>query len=328
MITYDTLYLLAGLMFLVFGIAGAMDAANPKRWGNGLFWTLLAVVFLFASPHPLLHLPALPALWVGGVVIALSLVAGLGFTGRAEIATTSPEERQAGAARWKEWLFAVVLIVPAVTLAGTLWSSGLTSGPHPLIANPKQVSVISLVAGIAIASLVALVLFRPPPAAPLREGRRLMDSVGWAAILPQALASLGAVFALGKVGDAVGAIATNWLPLGTPAAAVAAYTVGMAAFTMIMGNAFAAFPVMTAAIGIPLIVGRFHGDPAVMGALGMLSGFCGTLMTPMAANFNVVPAALLELKDRNGVIKAQAPTAFLLLIANTVLMYVLAFRHA
>lgn len=32
----------------------------------------------------------------------------------------------------------------------------------------------------------------------------------------------------------------------------------------------------------------------------MLSGFCGTLMTPMAANFNIVPAALLELSDRNG----------------------------
>ena len=42
-----------------------------------------------------------------------------------------------------------------------------------------------------------------------------------------------------------------------------------------------------------------------MAAIGMLSGFCGTLMTPMAANFNIVPAALLELADRNAVIKAQ-----------------------
>jgi uncharacterized membrane protein len=93
-----------------------------------------------------------------------------------------------------------------------------------------------------------------------------------------------------------------------------------------MGNAFAAFPVMTAGIGLPLIVLRFGGDPAIMGAIGMLSGFCGTLMTPMAANFNIVPAALLELKDRNGVIRAQIPTAILLLLANTALMYVLVFR--
>ena len=36
----------------------------------------------------------------------------------------------------------------------------------------------------------------------------------------------------------------------------------------------------------------------MIGAIGMLAGFCGTLMTPMAANFNIVPAALLELKDQ------------------------------
>jgi len=94
----------------------------------------------------------------------------------------------------------------------------------------------------------------------------------------------------------------------------------------VMGNAFAAFPVMTAAIGVPLIVQRFGGDPAVMGAIGMLSGFCGTLVTPMAANFNIVPAVLLELPDRNAVIKVQIPTAIALLACNVALMYVLVFR--
>ena len=67
-------------------------------------------------------------------------------------------------------------------------------------------------------------------------------------------------------------------------------------------------------------------DPAAVAAIGMLSGFCGTLMTPLAANFNLVPPALLELPDRYAVIKAQIPTAIPLLLANMVLMYVLAFR--
>ena len=49
-------------------------------------------------------------------------------------------------------------------------------------------------------------------------------------------------------------------------------------------------------------------------------------MTPMAANFNIVPAALLELKDRNGVIKAQVGTAIPLLAVNILLIYFLAFR--
>jgi uncharacterized membrane protein len=57
----------------------------------------------------------------------------------------------------------------------------------------------------------------------------------------------------------------------------------------------------------------------------MLAGFCGTLVTPLAANFNIVPAALLELRDRNLVIRMQIPTAIILLLVNTVLMYTLAF---
>jgi len=63
----------------------------------------------------------------------------------------------------------------------------------------------------------------------------------------------------------------------------------------------------------------------VMAAIGMLSGFCGTLTTPMAANFNLVPIALLGIHDRYAIIKAQIPTAVILLMVNTVLMYVFVF---
>jgi uncharacterized membrane protein len=101
---------------------------------------------------------------------------------------------------------------------------------------------------------------------------------------------------------------------------VLAYALGMVAFTIIMGNAFAAFPVMTAGIGLPLLIMQHHANPAAMGALGMLSGYCGTLLTPMAANYNVVPAVLLELRDPNGVIRAQWPTAVFLFAANLLLM--------
>jgi uncharacterized membrane protein len=169
-------------------------------------------------------------------------------------------------------------------------------------------------------------LLRQKVSAALQEGRKLMDLLGWAALLPQMLAALGAVFALAGVGEVVGTLAAEAIPMDSRFAAVAAYTVGMALFTAVMGNAFAAFPVMTAGIGLPLIVMKFGGNPAIMAAIGMLSGFCGTLTTPMAANFNLVPAALLGLEDRYAVIKAQIPTAIAVLLVNTVLMYALVFR--
>ena len=37
----------------------------------------------------------------------------------------------------------------------------------------------------------------------------------------------------------------------------------------------------------------------------LTAGSSGTLITPMAANFNIVPAALLEMKSPYGVMKFQ-----------------------
>ena len=82
---------------------------------------------------------------------------------------------------------------------------------------------------------------------------------------------------------------------------------------------------MLAAVGMPLLIKQYGGDPAVVAAIGMLAGFCGTLMTPMAANFNLVPAALLELKNPYGVIKAQIGTAVPLLAVNIVFIWLFAF---
>jgi uncharacterized membrane protein len=145
-------------------------------------------------------------------------------------------------------------------------------------------------------------------------------------VLPQMLASLGVIFAAAGVGTTIGALVSAIIPEGSILLAVLLYAFGMVLFTMIMGNAFAAFPVMAAAIGIPILIHADGGNPAVVGAVGMLAGFCGTLMTPMAANFNIVPAALLELRNQYGVIKAQVPTALAMLLANIVILYVAGFR--
>ena len=317
MIGVEHVYILVGLMFAAVAFLSARDAANPRRWANAAFWGLVAVSFLVGG--------RIGGFANGLIVIALALIAGLGALGQGRPATTSAEERQASALRLGDRLFLPALIVPLVSVIGSLTLKSLVVGGHPLVAA-KDVTLVSLAIGAIAAVAVAMPMLKAPPLAPLQEGRKLMDTVGWAALLPQTLAALGAVFAAAGVGQVAGKLIGEAVPLTSPFAAVCAYTLGMALFTIVMGNAFAAFPVMTAAIGLPLIVRRFGGDPAVMGAIGMLSGFCGTLVTPMAANFNLVPAALLEIPDRWAVIRAQAPTAAMLLIVNTVLMYLLAFR--
>ena len=317
MIKLSVVYVLAGLVFTAFALLSALDRKNPRRFGNAAFWGLVATSFLAGD--------RLGDLGNGILVLGLALIAGLGGLGRGQPATTSPEERRALSERFGEKLFIPALTLPVVVAFGVLVLKPLQIGGAPLL-DPRQATLISLALAAIIATAVGLILLRQPIMSPLQEGRRLMDTVGWAALLPQMLAALGAVFALAGVGELIGQLVTTWIPMDARLTAVAVYCFGMAGFTMIMGNAFAAFPVLTAGIGLPILIGKFGGDPAVVASIGMLSGFCGTLMTPLAANFNLVPAALLELPDRYAVIKAQIPTALPLLIANTILMYVLAFR--
>ena len=316
MIGLEALYMLMGALTAGVSLVNLFDRGAPKRLRNALFWGIYSATFLLGS-----HLPDLAN---GALVIAMVLTAGIGGLGGARADTTTRAEREASARRWRNWLFVPALVIPALTLLGTFTLKTARVGGAPLV-DPRQVTLVSLAGATLVALAVGVALLRPPALAPIREARRLLDSVGWAAVLPQSLAALGALFAAAGVGTVVSGLASRWIPLASPAVVVATYTVGMALFTMIMGNAFAAFPVMTAGIGLPLIVQRFGGDPTIMSAIGMLSGFCGTLMTPMAANFNVVPAALLELRDEYGVIKAQVPTALALLLANTVLMYAFVF---
>jgi uncharacterized membrane protein len=314
MIGVESVYRLAGLLVAVVAVLNLRDPTNPKRWKNSVFWGAYAISLLFGS--------YLPDFVNGCLVILLVGVAGFGGLGRGEPRTTTTDERLASAARWKNRLFLPALFVPTCTLAATL----VLKASGSLAIDPKNLSLIALGFSAMVAVVVAVVMLRQPVLAPAHEARRLMDLIGWAAVLPQMLAALGVLFATAGVGDRVAELLGRFVPLDNTFIVIATYTIGMALFTVIMGNAFAAFPVMTAAVGIPLIVRKLGGDPAVMAALGMLSGFCGTLMTPMAANFNVVPAVLLELPDKNGVIRAQLPTALLLLLGNTLLMYFLVFR--
>ena len=317
MIGLEFLYVAMGVLVGAAAIVNLLTRDNPKRLRNALFWGIYAVSFLAGS--------RLGDVANGVLVIAMALVATFGGLGHGDLESVPREAREASARRWGNRLFLPALLLPALILLGTFTLKRVTLAGRPLV-DPKQVTLVSLALATIVALTVAMAMLRPPPSAPARESRRLLDAMGWAVVLPQMLAALGALFALAGVGEVVAGLAGRWIPLDSAFAAVATYTVGMALFTIVMGNAFAAFPVMTAGIGLPLVVQRFGGDPAIMAAVGMLSGFCGTLMTPMAANFNVVPAALLELPGEYGVIRAQLPTALLLLATNTLLMYTLVFR--
>lgn len=316
MISLQWIYWLSGSYFGWLALRGALDRGNPKRFALAAFWGILAVLFLIGEQFP--------ALWVGIAVVVLAALAGVGL-GKGSEHTVPSAQQSADAARYGHRLFAPALVIPLFTLLVALWLKDLEFAGWRLFAS-EHATLVGLGVACVLALFAASALTRKLPSVGVESSRKLIDAIGWAAILPLLLATLGSVFAASGIGDSISYLISAVIPQDNRFVVVLAYALGMALFTMIMGNAFAAFPVMTAGIGLPLLVHQHGADAASLAAIGMLSGYCGTLMTPMAANFNIVPAALLELSDSNGVIRMQIGTAIPLLCCNIVLMYFIVFR--
>ncbi|MEI7613093.1 MAG: DUF979 domain-containing protein [Betaproteobacteria bacterium] len=310
----DYFFILLGVSLAVISLMSFRDQANPKRVATGSFWALYALAFLGGE--------LMPPMIVGVIVVVMALIAGLGGVAMGKYQQFTHEERKTSAQKLGNRLLYPALIIPFVTMLGSVVFATTKIGDMYLL-DQKNFTLASLGVGCIIALIAACQTTKSNPVQSMREARRLIDSMGWAVVLPQMLAVLGLLFMDAGVGKAVAKITTTYISMDFKLVAVSVYCLGMALFTMIMGNAFAAFPVMAGGVGIPILIGVFHGNPAIIAAIGMFSGYCGTLMTPMAANFNIVPAALLDLPDKNAVVKVQIMTALPLLIVNVFLMYFL-----
>jgi len=304
MLTLDHVYLLCGIYLVLFGVLSFGDSKNLKRFGTGLFWLVYGITFLGGS--------ALGNENAGWMVILMAVIVAAKQMGHGDYHETSKEEKNASAQQLGNRLLIPVLAVGVITLI--------------LAATTKLGALVSFGIASIVAIVIALAITRGAPLQTFHEGRRLIDAIGWAAILSQLLAALGSLFAKAGIGKIVSDIVASAIPTDSALAVVIAYCLGMAIFTIIMGNAFAAFAVITSGIGIPLVIVAHGADPLIVAPIAMLAGYCGTLMTPMAANFNIVPAALLEMQSKYGVIRAQIPLAIALLVANILLMYFLGFH--
>ena len=317
LLTLEALYVVCGGVLFMVSARIAGDRNHPKRWGSAAFWLLLSITFAFGTQSP--------PLAIGYIVLGLVALAALGQVAPPCFLADRRVERRAEAARLGNRVFWPALVVPAVALVGAHVIGKIHWGRFALV-EEKQAAMVSLGIGAIAALIAAQRLLGATAKTAAREGARLIELIGWSLVLPQLLAALGGIFQETGVGHVVADLTARALPTQYPFVAVAAYCFAMALFTVCLGNAFAAFAVITGGIGLPLIVQQHHGNPAIMAAIGMLSGYCGTLVTPMAANFNIVPAMLLEIPDKNAVIKAQLPIAIVLLAANVALMYVCVYR--
>ena len=295
----DYVYLLVGIILFIFAIQSFLDKEHKYRIGTGLFWLLYSVSFIFGS-----YLSKEINGWFVIVMAGIVLVKQLG---KGHYFESAIEFKKGEAVRIGNVIFVPALLVGIITFIIGFFT--------------KLGALVGLGIAAIIAMCAALYITKGKLNQGFHEGRRLIDAIGWTAILSQLLAALGYLFNLAGVGKIISGAVASIVPADNVFLVVVAYCLGMVIFTMIMGNAFAAFAMITSAIGIPMLVVAHGANPAAVGAIAMLAGYCGTLMTPMAANFTIVPVALLEMRDQYGVIKAQIPIALAMLVLNILLMY-------
>ncbi|PNR99829.1 membrane protein [Petrotoga miotherma DSM 10691] len=301
--TLEIFYIIIGLMLLYYAYLTWKDEKHQQKIGTIIFWIILAILFIFGK--------WLPPVISGILVVIIAIDAGIGKIGKGTYFNTSKEFKEK---RRKE--LGNKLLIPILIISGVAILFAVV-GWNPLI-------------GLGFGSVIALILnrlFIPKETFDhiLDSGRSTSDAIGWALVLPPYLGALGALFNQAGVGEIIARGIEIIFPVQNLFWALFAYAFGMALFTIIMGNAFAAFAVITAGIGIPIVI-QIHGaDPATIAVLAMSAGYCGTLMTPMAANFNIVPAALLEMKDKYRVIKIQISMALALWVTHLLVMYIMAF---
>ena len=295
-------YIMIGLYMGLTMVFTLKDKNHKTRIGTALFWGILSAVFMFGD--------YIPSQIVGAFVIVIAI---LSATKQINIGTLKQLDETF--VNLKAEKLGLKIFIPSLSMAIIAM----------LIASFTDFSgTVAIGISSTLTLVLTFVITKAKPKEFLEDSNRMYQSMGSFVILPQLLASLGVLFTAAGVGDKISAMISGVIPTGNVLVGVIAYCVGMAVFTAIMGNAFAAFSVITVGVGLPFVFAQ-GGNPVVCSTLALTAGYCGTLLTPMAANFNMLPAALLELKDKNAVIKAQAPIAIILLVIHIFLMYTLGF---
>ena len=298
----NVVWVIIGLITIYAGIKNLLDKENPSRVGTAVFWCSFGIVCGFGS-----WLPAK----VSGVLVLIMCLPPI-FK-KVKIGKTDNPTKEHTEQQFKK--IGMKIFVPAFSVA-------VCSLFFALFSNMSSMVAITVGVIVAMVLLMAFDAKQNKPAVFLNDSERFLGITGPLSMLPQLLGCLGGVFTAAGVGDVIAQLVEKIVPKGNVNIGIIVYAIGMVLFTMIMGNAFAAITVMTVGIGAPFVL-AYGANPVVIGKLALTCGYCGTLLTPMAANFNILPVAILNMKDRWGAIKNQVLVAIFMLVFQICYMIVL-----
>lgn len=301
----EVVYMIMGLLAIYTGVKNVRDKENSSRIPTAIFWIVLGVVIGFGRfINGMENGPVITGVLI--FVMVIPAILQKVKAGKLDKPTAEQSQRLLEKNGMKVFIPALSIGLSAIIFA-TLTELG---------------AIVGVAVGVIIGVVVLMLMSKEnTPSVFLKDTERLLSTVGPLCILPMLLASLGAVFTKAGVGEVIASYVEKIIPSGNLTVGIIVYCLGMVFFTMIMGNAYAAITVMTVGIGGPFVL-ALGANPTVVGMLALTVGFCGTLLTPMAANFNIVPVSMLDMKNRFGVIKNQLFIAVFMIIFQIAYMLI------
>lgn len=294
----EAVYIAIGVICLYTAIRNLLDKHNPSPYGTFIFWGSVGIVIAFGRWIPNI---------INGILIMLMSLAAI-------LKLVKPGQDLAPTAQQTKAKFDKIglkIFIPALSIGAFSLIFALI-GWNALVGTGFGV----------LAAIVILFIFAPDnkPKVFFDDAARFLSVVGPTSMMPPLLAVLGSIFTMAGVGDIIADIVGRFIPHGNINLGIVVYALGMMLFTMIMGNAYAAITVMTVGIGAPFVLN--YGINPLIAMVALTCGYCGTLLTPMAANFNIVPVAILDMKDRWGVIKNQILPAIFMIVFQIIYMII------
>ncbi len=143
LLTINRVYYLIGFIVMLLVVMTLRDRGNPKRFTTALFWFLFGGIFLFGDLLVQELGRSLAYRIIGGAVIVIALLAGFGLVGKGHYKMSTEEEREASSRRLGNWLFLPALLIPVVTVIGTLFLKGVSVGGVFLL-DQKQLTLAAL----------------------------------------------------------------------------------------------------------------------------------------------------------------------------------------
>ncbi len=296
----EVVYIVIGLTLIYAGIKNLLDKKNPSPIGTCVFWCSFGLVCGLGR-----FLPNL----VSGILVIIMLIPAL--LKKVKIGEVDAPKKEDSAKQFEA--IGVKIFIPALLM-------GLFSLGFALFTNISSLVGVTLGVFVSIALVMAF-SNKNKPITFLKDSERTLSVMGPMCLLPPLLGCLGTIFTSAGVGEVIGSIVSAIVPEGNVVVGIIVFGLAMVVFTMIMGNAFAAITVITVGIGGPCDL-AYGENPLIIGMVDLTTGNCGKLMTQKAANFNIVPVALLDMKSSWGVIKKQVPIALIMMVVQIAYMII------